>query len=190
MSERNPPHTPAADAEEPFIGRWSRLKAQARERDACATVPADAPAGGSPPATTAADAAAGEGPPPLQLPDIDQLGEDSDYSAFLAPGVDAELRRRALRKLFRSPKFNVFDGLDTYRDDFTSFPALGSVVTADMHHQLERAVRELSARAEQALTGDPPATQAAVPAVTRQPAPAPADEPSARNAEDAEQGPA
>jgi hypothetical protein len=77
------------------------------------------------------------------LPDLDQLDQDSDYSAFLAPGVDAELRRRALRKLFCSPKFNTFDGLDTYRDDFTSFPALGDVVTADMRHHLERLAKRL-----------------------------------------------
>ena len=81
----------------------------------------------------------------VELPDLEQLDQDSDYSAFLTPGVDAALRKRALRKLFSSPKFNVFDGLDTYRDDFTSFPPLGDVVTADMRHHLERLARELVA---------------------------------------------
>jgi hypothetical protein len=81
-------------------------------------------------------------PPRVELPDLDLLDQDSDYSAFLAPGVDLPLRRRALRKLFASPKFNVFDGLDTYRDDYTSFPALGDIVTADMRHHVERLARE------------------------------------------------
>lgn len=190
MSERDPPHTPAADADEPFLGRWSRLKAQARERDAHPPAPADAQAPDSLPAATAEPAPAGEAPPPVQLPDIDQLGQDSDYSAFLTPGVDAELRKRALRKLFHSPKFNVFDGLDTYRDDFTSFPALGSIVTADMRHQVEQAARELAARAGKALTSDTPAAEAAPPAVPNEPLPAPAAESTARNEEDAEHGPA
>lgn len=190
MSEHEPPETPAADADEPFLGRWSRLKAQARERDAQAAAPADAQARGSQPEAKADATPPGESPPPVQLPDIDQLGQDSDYSAFLTPGVDAELRKRALRKLFHSPKFNVFDGLDTYRDDFTSFPALGSVVTADMRHQLEQAARKLAERAEQALSGDAPATQAAPLVSTHESPPAPADEPTARNDEDAEHGPA
>ena len=134
--------------DEPFLARWSRLKAQARHPE-----PGSAPESGErendeepavPAAPAAVDAASPEGAPaPVQLPDLEQLHEDSDYSAFLTPGVDAELKKRALRKLFHSPKFNVFDGLDTYRDDFTSFPALGSIVTADMRYHLERAAREI-----------------------------------------------
>jgi len=81
--------------------------------------------------------------PPVELPDIDLLDEDSDYSAFLAPGADADLRRRALRKLFSSPKFNAFDGLDTYRDDFTTFPPLADVITVDMKFEAERLARTL-----------------------------------------------
>jgi hypothetical protein len=189
MSGRDPPDTPVEADGEPFLGRWSRLKAQAREREAHPAAPEDAQAAD---ATTPAptDAAPAGDPPPVELPDIDQLGEDSDYSAFLTPGVDAELRKRALRKLFHSPKFNVFDGLDTYRDDFTSFPALGSVVTTDMKHQLERAARELAARAEKALDRDTPATDAAAPAAAHETPPAPAAEPTVRNEDDAEHGPA
>ena len=190
MSRRQPPSTASADDEQTFLRRWSRLKAQAREREAHPDAPADAPAG-EPAVATRADAGpAGESPPPVELPDIDQLGEDSDYSAFLTSGVDAELRRRALRKLFHSPKFNVFDGLDTYRDDFTSFPALGGIVTADMRHELEQAARRVAANAGKALTGDAPATDAATPAVTHERPPPPAAEPTVRDEDDAEHGPA
>jgi hypothetical protein len=189
MTERDPRDPPADPADEPFLGRWSRLKAEARKHGATPAPAPDAPADGEPPAAAASKAPV-DAPPAVELPDIDRLDQDSDYSAFLTPGVDAELRKRALRKLFHSPKFNVFDGLDTYRDDFTSFPALGSVVTADMRHHLERAARELAERAEEAVSRDTSAAQAPPPAVTHQPAPAPADTPTARNEDDAEHGPA
>ena len=72
--------------------------------------------------------AGGDTPPPLlgdaDMPPLDSLGPESDYSGFLSPGVSEELRRLALRKLFHSPLFNVTDGLDDYDDDFTSFAVL------------------------------------------------------------------
>ena len=87
------------------------------------------------------------------MPSLDSLGEDSDYSGFLSPGVSEALRRRALRKLFSSAVFNVPDGLDDYDDDFTSFAALGDIVTADMKHQAEmeaERAQRAQARAEPA----------------------------------------
>jgi hypothetical protein len=189
MSERDPQDRSADPVDVPFLGRWSRLKAEARKHEAHPAPDSDAPQHEGPPAAVAGVPAA-DAPPSVELPDIDQLDQDSDYSAFLTPGVDAELKRRALRKLFHSPKFNVFDGLDTYRDDFTSFPALGSIVTADMRHQLERVARELAARAEGAISRDAPATEAAPPTVTRELPPTPAATPTARNEDDAEHGPA
>jgi hypothetical protein len=54
-----------------------------------------------------------------QLPPLDSLTIDSDYTAFMRPGVDASLKRGALRKLFSDPRFNVMDGLDVYIDDYS-----------------------------------------------------------------------
>ena len=71
------------------------------------------------------------------MPPLGSLDENSDYSGFLSPGVSEGLRRRALRKLFFSAAFNVRDGLDDYDEDFTSFEALGDIVTSDMKHQAE-----------------------------------------------------
>lgn len=140
MTDRKPDTGEAAADGEPFLERWSRKKAQAR-----AGMPQDEPADAvGPPASAGAEAPQPEGaeaPAPVVLPDLDELDQDSDYSAFLAPGVDEALRRRALRKLFRSPKFNVLDGLDDYCEDFTTFESLGSIVTADMRLQAERAAR-------------------------------------------------
>ena len=89
------------------------------------------------------------------MPPLDTLGEDSDYSGFLSPGVSEALRRRALRKLFSSAVFNIPDGLDDYDDDFTSFAALGDIVTSDMKHQAEVEAE----RAKQAQSGTEPAPE-------------------------------
>jgi hypothetical protein len=81
-------------------------------------------------------------PTDADMPDIDSLTEDSDYSGFLSPRVSESLRRMALRKLFHSPGFNIMDGMDDYDEDFTTFEALGEIVTADMKHQVEMEARK------------------------------------------------
>ena len=53
------------------------------------------------------------------LPSIESLSIDSDFSPFMQPGVDEDLKRSALRKLMRDPRFNVMDGLDVYIDDYS-----------------------------------------------------------------------
>ena len=59
-----------------------------------------------------------EVPPPPTLADVAALGRDSDFSRFVAPGVDSGVRNAALQKLFTDPHFNIMDGLDTYIDDY------------------------------------------------------------------------
>jgi len=71
------------------------------------------------------------------MPDIDSLAEDSDFTGFMSPGVSDELRNLALRKLFHAPVFNIRDGLDEYDEDYTTFEKLGDIVTCDMKHQIE-----------------------------------------------------
>jgi Protein of unknown function (DUF3306) len=88
--------------QEPFLDRWSRRKAEAKQE---------------PPAAREQDAAA-KAPPP-DLPPLDQLTPDSDYRAFFHPEVDEDVRRAALKKLFSDPRFNVMDGLDVYIDDYS-----------------------------------------------------------------------
>ena len=79
-------------------------------------------------------AASGEpdAPPPgdADMPPLESLGPESDYSGFMSPGVSEELRRLALRKLFRSPLYNITDGLDDYDDDFRSFAVLNEAFHA------------------------------------------------------------
>jgi Protein of unknown function (DUF3306) len=60
--------------------------------------------------------------PPLTLDDVAQLTRESDFSRFVAPGVDPGVRNAAMKKLFAcDPHFNVMDGLDTYIDDYNKF---------------------------------------------------------------------
>lgn len=157
----------ALDAEGP-LRRWARRRREvAREEQAAAEVRQgeappellqdslhesfhelpgvrDSDDGASGPAAEAEKVPSDEDMPPL-----DSLDEDSDYSGFLSPGVSEALRRRALRKLFMSAVFNIPDGLDDYDDDFTSFQALGDIVTSDMRHQAEmEAERAKQARAD------------------------------------------
>jgi len=88
--------------------------------DVPATHPHAKPASATPLATdAAARAPASSLPPASALPSIDTLGIDSDFKAFMQPGVDESLKRGALKKLFSDPRFNVMDGLDVYIDDYS-----------------------------------------------------------------------
>jgi hypothetical protein len=90
-------------------------------------------------------------PTDTDMPPLDTLTDDSDYSGFLSPRVSEALRQQALRKLFRSPGFNIRDGLDDYDDDFTTFAELGDIVTSDMKHQLEKEAQRIQQRVEEEL---------------------------------------
>lgn len=152
MSEKEFRTPPAPEPEkesapEPFLRRWARLKGDPDARDDAR--PAEPPA--SPPAEQEADAGqehAAEAPAEAlapadeDLPPLESLDEHSDYSGFMSPRVSEALRKQALRKLFRSQKFNYICELDDYIDDYTSFPALGDIVTADMKHAAERLLKK------------------------------------------------
>ncbi|MDA8015423.1 MAG: DUF3306 domain-containing protein [Gammaproteobacteria bacterium] len=105
-----------------------------------------------PPVKSAPSPASPPQPTDDDMPPIESLRDDSDFSGFLSPGVSEDLRRRALRRLFASAVFNVRDGLDDYDDDFRNFPPLGDLVTSDMRHQRELA--EARAKAEREAAGD------------------------------------
>jgi Protein of unknown function (DUF3306) len=77
-------------------------------------------------------------PEDSDMPALETLDEDSDYSGFMSPKVSDGLRTLALRQLFRGSMFNIRDGLDDYDDDFTQFAKLGDVVTAEMRRQMAR----------------------------------------------------
>jgi hypothetical protein len=124
--------------DEGFLGRWSRLKNEAR----------DAPP--QPPVEAAPAASADEAPP--ELPPVDTLTFDSDFRGFLHPKVDENVRRSALRKLFSDPQFNVMDGLDVYIDDYSVSEPIPAEMLAGMK-QAQRILRWAEGQDDEELDG-------------------------------------
>src|SRR5439155_10550539 len=98
------------------LKRWSGRKLAAAQESA-STQPGDVTRPAAP--ATAAAPNADAAPAPAPLPPVESLTFDSDFTAFLKADVDESLKRAALKKLLRDPRFNVMDGLDTYIDDYS-----------------------------------------------------------------------
>ena len=107
------------DKPESFVSRWSRRKLAAA-REVTATSPAP-PASVSPAPATAPEAAAATPVPAAapELPPVESLTFESDFTPFMHPNVEVATRQAALRKLLRDARFNAMDGLDVYIDDYT-----------------------------------------------------------------------
>jgi hypothetical protein len=58
--------------------------------------------------------------PMPSLDDARTLTPDSDFQPFMRPGVSADVRNVAMKKLFADPHFNVMDGLDIYIGDYNT----------------------------------------------------------------------
>jgi len=54
------------------------------------------------------------------MADVARLTPESDFSRFVARGVQADVKNAALKRLFADPHFNVMDGLDVYIDDYNA----------------------------------------------------------------------
>ena len=156
MRKRQDPTAPAIEPAENFLSRWSRRKHQARSSNDDTADPAQelaVPFESSPTADSAPVEPATQTPiTDADLPPLEALDENSDYSGFLSPGVSDALRQRALRKLFASSKFQYRDGLDDYDDDYRNFESLSGTITADMRHRMQVEAERL-ARAEGAEDG-------------------------------------
>lgn len=113
--------------DETFLSRWSRLKRQSAEpvpeplaEEPPAQLPEPVPDEGAEAAGETAEAA--EADDPLKdLPPVEELTRESDYTPFLRAEVPEDLHRQALRKLWTSdPVFANDDGLKDYADDYAS----------------------------------------------------------------------
>ena len=121
--------------EEGFLRRWARVKATGGDEVAEAAprpaAPVAAPA--SPPPQS--DEPAGAAPQSaLTLDDAARLDSTSDFSAFVSQGVDQDVRRLALKKLFADPHFNVMDRLDMYMDDYNKPSPVSAAMLAALQH--------------------------------------------------------
>ena len=99
-----------AEAKEPFLERWSRLK---REQEKPAA-PAPVEEGSAP-----AQAEVGAVPAEPPLPPLESLTPESDFAPFMNPKVAEITRRAALKKLFQDPRYNVVDKFEAYWEDYT-----------------------------------------------------------------------
>lgn len=162
MTEKRPQHHPEADDAprrgESFLARLHRRKTEARQR---VQTPSAAPENQAVPAPDADERDAIVELTDADMPPLESLTPDSDYSGFLSSRVSDSLRRAALRKLFHSEVFNTLDGLDDYAEDFTTFSALGDVVTADMRHRLQVELRRQAEALEKVLDDKSEVTAAA-----------------------------
>ena len=140
-----------SDGEQDFLSRWSRRKAQARQTQ---TPQAPTELNEQTPKAVSAKAeqvVVKQEATDADLPPIDQLNENSDYSAFMSPKVSEHLRLTALRKLFHTPQFNVIDPVDQFALDWNGFTPLGSIVTHDMVAAMEREAAKLAEKAREKL---------------------------------------
>jgi hypothetical protein len=163
--------------QEAFLARWSRRKTLSRQGEELPEPPEEAIAEqqeASPDtqqsSTPAEDGSPDHGGEEARLPDdaapelppLDSLDENSDYSAFLRDGVPADVKQEALRKLFHSPKFNVRDGLDDYDWDLSNPEPLGDIITAEMRYRMKRELERLAGLDEDEEREEETTTAAAV----------------------------
>ena len=150
---------------EGFLQRWSRLKTEpvTPELPAAPVAPiASAPLVDTPPAETA----------PPTLADAAALDAQSDYSAFVARGVDSAVRRLAMKKLFADPHFNLTDGLDIFMGDYNLPDPVSPAMLASLTHALNVLPRfdeedpadpAVAEQAPSITTGEPAADPPALP---------------------------
>jgi len=113
-----------AQEKEDFLGRWSRLKQKQREEQALPEKPAL-------PEKSAPQEKAADQPP--ELPPIDKLTPDADFSLFMNPKVHDALRRAALKKLFADPHFNIPDPFEAYSGDWTGGEPISQEMLATLN---------------------------------------------------------
>jgi len=143
-----------------FLARWSRRKRSATGRKRAAAKP-------QPPAPTASVVREATAEPP-PLPPIESLDATSDITPFLAPGVPAELTRRALRQAWRAdPAIRDFVGLSENAWDFNApggVPGFGPLTPDDIRRLVDAVTGKSEAvdpppdapQQEAAATPEPP----------------------------------
>ena len=165
-----------------WLARWARRKAAVRKAGApviahsTAPAPADPATGPTPASLPAARTPASSAPiteparpPPAEvrvedLPPIDSLTYESDFSPYFRPGVPNALRQQALRKLWRTnPVLANLDGLNDYDEDYSTVGMIEEVV--ETLFQIGRGMADPEVAAK---------TASSEAAATPEPSPAPA----------------
>ena len=109
-----------AEEKEAFLHRWSRLKHEQKDLPAKEEAPAP------------------------NLPPVDKLTPESDYTGFMHPKVEDALRRVALKKMFKDPHFNTPDPFEPFSGDWT----VSETISDEMLKTLNQARTHLFAEEE------------------------------------------
>lgn len=170
---------------EGFLGRWSRLKREARMEEAPVEAAAPERLDDAPDAVPAeiaieipvAPPAEEEEPDLSDLPPLDSLDAGSDYTGFLRRDVPEELRRQALRKAWASdPVIAGFRGFAEYDWDYNA-PGYGALRPTDDIARLLDAVLPDEKReeevVEEVMVADAPAAEEPADASSPDPVPDP-----------------
>jgi hypothetical protein len=130
MTDR--PDDQEANDGEGFAARWSRRKVAERARiEDQETTPLKEAGGDDENVPAKTDAEAPVEIAPEDLPDIETLDKDSDYTPFMQDGVPEWLRRVALHKLWLSdPLLANLDGLNDYDEDFSAIGTVAREITS------------------------------------------------------------
>jgi len=102
-----------------FLSRWSRRKREVEAAEAAAAADAQTPDVVDPEAVAREAEELEQNRLAAEAVDIDSMKAGDDFGLFMKRGVPEFLRRKALRKLWRSnPVFANLDGLNDYDEDF------------------------------------------------------------------------
>ena len=146
-----------AEEKERFLSRWSRLKHESRGEDAAPVV---------------------EKKDAEPVPPVETVTPQSDFSPFMQPKVKEELRRLALKKLFRDPHFNVPDPFEPYSRDWN----IAEPIPPDMLAKLNQARSVLLTPEEREALEEKERQEAqAAAAAQTKPGETKADEPGSEN---------
>lgn len=157
----------AVDDKQSFFSRWSQRKAEHRESEIteATQIAAEEPVEATD--STLATNQAGDIEEVVltdeDMPDIESLDQNSDFSQFFSSGVSDELRDLALQKLFRLPEFNLRDGLNDYDEDFSKMPELAEAVVAKLRNWVNEKEEDLKEELTEQFTGSESDNEAPLP---------------------------
>ncbi|TCN87055.1 DUF3306 domain-containing protein [Shewanella fodinae] len=169
--------------ERSFLSRWAQRKQQALEGEVLDEPEVAAPeevadeevatvvdADGASAVTAEVVSAESEAETLLgaeDLPDPDSIEIGGSFASFMANNVDPDVKKNALRALWKQPHFSEIDGMMEYALDYSCQPTLSAEVSSELAKKVFRHLIEKTEEAVTELADEP------VPAVTEAEMPAP-----------------
>jgi hypothetical protein len=83
------------------------------------------------------------------LPDPDSIEIGGSFASFMANNVDPDVKKNALRALWKQPHFSEIDGMMEYALDYSCQPTLSAEVSSEL---AKKVFRHLLEKTEEAVT--------------------------------------